>query len=119
MPAADADSQIQFGISLVPATEGLDRLRELVRAADGAGLDLLGIQDHPYQRRFLDPWSLIPTLLADTKRISFFTDVGNLPLRPPPVLAKAAASLGPLSARRFGLGVGAGGLPARVAAVWR
>ena len=25
-----------------------------MRAADGAGLDLVGIQDHPYQRRFLD-----------------------------------------------------------------
>jgi alkanesulfonate monooxygenase SsuD/methylene tetrahydromethanopterin reductase-like flavin-dependent oxidoreductase (luciferase family) len=40
----------------------------LVRAADAAGLDLVGIQDHPYQRRFLDTWSLIPTLLAEVVR---------------------------------------------------
>jgi alkanesulfonate monooxygenase SsuD/methylene tetrahydromethanopterin reductase-like flavin-dependent oxidoreductase (luciferase family) len=102
---------LRFGISLVPATERLDRIRELVRVADEAGLDLVGIQDHPYQHHFLDTWSLIPTLLAETKRISFFTDVANLPLRPPAVMAKAAASLDVLSGGRFELGLGAGGLP--------
>jgi alkanesulfonate monooxygenase SsuD/methylene tetrahydromethanopterin reductase-like flavin-dependent oxidoreductase (luciferase family) len=101
----------RFGISLVPATEQLDRIRELARAADGAGLDLVGIQDHPYQHHFLDTWSLIPALLAETERISFFTDVANLPLRPPAVMAKAAASLDVLSGGRFELGLGAGGLP--------
>jgi alkanesulfonate monooxygenase SsuD/methylene tetrahydromethanopterin reductase-like flavin-dependent oxidoreductase (luciferase family) len=101
----------QFGISLVPAVERLDRIRELAGVADGAGLDLVGIQDHPYQHRFLDTWSLIPTLLAETNRISLFTDVGNLPLRPPAVMAKAAASLDVLSGGRFELGLGAGGLP--------
>ena len=70
MAAGGAETAIQFGISLVPATERLDRLRELVRAADEAALDLIGIQDHPYQRRFLDTWSLIPALLTETKRIS-------------------------------------------------
>jgi alkanesulfonate monooxygenase SsuD/methylene tetrahydromethanopterin reductase-like flavin-dependent oxidoreductase (luciferase family) len=49
-----AEGAVQFGISLVPATERLDRTRELVRVADEAGLDLVGIQDHPYQRHFLD-----------------------------------------------------------------
>jgi alkanesulfonate monooxygenase SsuD/methylene tetrahydromethanopterin reductase-like flavin-dependent oxidoreductase (luciferase family) len=101
---------IEFGISVVPATERLDRIRELVRAADEAALDLVGIQDHPYQGRFLDTWSLIPTLLAETKRVSFFTDVANLPLRPPALMAKAAASLDVLSGGRFELGLGAGGL---------
>jgi alkanesulfonate monooxygenase SsuD/methylene tetrahydromethanopterin reductase-like flavin-dependent oxidoreductase (luciferase family) len=50
-------------------------------------------------------------LLAETKRVSFFTDVANLPLRPPAVMAKAAASLDVLSGGRFELGLGAGGLP--------
>ena len=105
-----SETRLQFGISLVPATERLDRIRELARGADEAGLDLIGIQDHPYQGRFLDTWSLIPTLLAETKRISFFTDVANLPLRSPAVMAKAAASLDMLSGGRFELGLGAGGL---------
>jgi hypothetical protein len=56
MSAAGADWSIQFGISVVPATERLDRVRELVRAADEAALDLVGVQDHPYQRHFLDTW---------------------------------------------------------------
>jgi alkanesulfonate monooxygenase SsuD/methylene tetrahydromethanopterin reductase-like flavin-dependent oxidoreductase (luciferase family) len=111
MAARGAETPIQFGISFVPATESLDRARELVHAADEVGLDLVGIQDHPYQRRFLDTWSLIPALLAETKRVSFFTDVANLPLRPPAVMAKAAASLDVLSGGRFELGLGAGGFP--------
>src|SRR6266516_2905315 len=101
---------MQFGISIVPDSETLDRTRELVRTADEAGLDLVGIQDHPYQHHFFDTWSLIPTLLAETERISFFTDVANLPLRPPAVMAKAAASLDVLSGGRFELGLGAGGV---------
>ena len=47
------------------------------RAANEGGLALVGIQDHPSQRHFFDTWSLIPTPLAETKRISFFTDVGE------------------------------------------
>jgi alkanesulfonate monooxygenase SsuD/methylene tetrahydromethanopterin reductase-like flavin-dependent oxidoreductase (luciferase family) len=108
---------MQVGIAIVPATEALDRIRELVRTADEAGLDLVGVQDHPYQRRFLDTWSLIGVLLAETKRIAFFTDVANLPLRPPAVMAKAAASLDVLSGGRFELGLGAGGFPDVIAAM--
>src|SRR5256714_3305481 len=115
MGAGGAETRIRFGISLVPATESLDRIRELVRAADEAALDLVGIQDHPYQRHFLDTWSLIPALLTETKRVSFFTDVANLPLRPPAVMAKAAATLDVMSGGRFELGLGAGGLPDLIA----
>jgi alkanesulfonate monooxygenase SsuD/methylene tetrahydromethanopterin reductase-like flavin-dependent oxidoreductase (luciferase family) len=104
-------SGLRFGIAVVPAIEALEADRQLVRVADEAGLDLVGIQDHPYQRHFLDTWSLIPTLAAETKRISFFTDVANLPLRPPAVMAKAAATLDVLSGGRFELGLGAGGIP--------
>ncbi len=110
MAAGGGQEPLHFGISVVPATERLDEVRELVHAADEAALDVIGIQDHPYQRHFLDTWSLMPTLLAETKRISFFTDVANLPLRPPAVMAKAAASLDVLSGGRFELGLGAGGL---------
>ena len=111
MAAAGANSLIQFGISLVPASDRLDSIRELTRVADDAALDLVGIQDHPYQGHFLDTWSLVATLLAETERISLFTDVANLPLRLPAVMAKAAASLDVLSGGRFELGLGAGGVP--------
>jgi alkanesulfonate monooxygenase SsuD/methylene tetrahydromethanopterin reductase-like flavin-dependent oxidoreductase (luciferase family) len=99
---------VRVGISVVPASAELDLIRELVRTADDSGLDVVGIQDHPYQGRFLDTWSLIPSLLAQTSRVSMFTDVANLPLRPPAMMAKAAATLDVLSAGRFDLGLGAG-----------
>jgi alkanesulfonate monooxygenase SsuD/methylene tetrahydromethanopterin reductase-like flavin-dependent oxidoreductase (luciferase family) len=98
----------EFGISVIPYSDSLDQTRELVRAADEAGLQLVGIQDHPDQRRFLDTFALLATLLAETRRISFFTNVANLPLRPPAMMAKAAASLDVLSGGRFELGLGAG-----------
>jgi alkanesulfonate monooxygenase SsuD/methylene tetrahydromethanopterin reductase-like flavin-dependent oxidoreductase (luciferase family) len=106
---------VRVGISVVPASAELDRIRELVRAADDTGLDVVGIQDHPYQGRFLDTWSLIPSLLAQTSRVSLFTDVANLPLRPPAMMAKAAATLDVLSGGRFDLGLGAGAFPEIVA----
>jgi alkanesulfonate monooxygenase SsuD/methylene tetrahydromethanopterin reductase-like flavin-dependent oxidoreductase (luciferase family) len=102
---------VELGISIVPWVDSLKRNRDLVRVADEGGLAFVGIQDHPYQHHFFDTWSLIPTLLAETSRISFFTDVANLPLRPPAVMAKAAASLDVLSGGRFELGLGAGGIP--------
>jgi alkanesulfonate monooxygenase SsuD/methylene tetrahydromethanopterin reductase-like flavin-dependent oxidoreductase (luciferase family) len=111
MAAGRSEGLTRFGISLVPAAEAIDRVLELVRVADESGLDLVGVQDHPYQRRFIDTWSLIPVLLTRTERISLFTDVANLPLRPPAVMAKAAASLDVLSGGRFELGLGAGGFP--------
>ena len=40
-----------------------------------AGFELVGIQDHPYQRRFLDTWTLIAFVLAQTSRITVFPDV--------------------------------------------
>ncbi|HZB78639.1 MAG TPA: LLM class flavin-dependent oxidoreductase, partial [Actinomycetota bacterium] len=61
--------------------------------ADEAGLDLIGIQDHPYQWRFHDTWTLIAYLAGRTSRVRFFPDVIDLPLRPPAILAKSAASL--------------------------
>jgi alkanesulfonate monooxygenase SsuD/methylene tetrahydromethanopterin reductase-like flavin-dependent oxidoreductase (luciferase family) len=103
-----AHQTAEIGISVVPFTDELDRIRDLVRVADEGGLALVGIQDHPYQRHFFDTWSLIPLLMAETTRVSFFTDVANLPLRPPAVMAKAAATLDVLSGGRFELGLGAG-----------
>src|SRR5206468_4596227 len=73
------------------------------------GLDYVAVQDHPYQRRFVDTWTLLSMIAASTTRVGLFPDVADLPLRPPAVLAKAAASLDVLSGGRFELGLGAGG----------
>lgn len=100
--------QLEFGLSIVPTSADLELPRSLARRADDVGLDLIGIQDHPYQWRYLETWSLISDLLARTERVRLFPDVANLPLRLPAMIAKQAASLDVLSGGRFELGLGAG-----------
>lgn len=104
----DYGRELEFGASVAPLADPPGFVERVVVAADRAGLDLVGIQDHPYQRRFLDTWTLISTLVPVTERVRFFPDVACLPLRPPAVLAKAAASLDVLSGGRVEMGLGAG-----------
>jgi alkanesulfonate monooxygenase SsuD/methylene tetrahydromethanopterin reductase-like flavin-dependent oxidoreductase (luciferase family) len=107
----------RFGLFLIPtAAEYPDLLRQ-VAAAERGGLDLIGIQDHPYQRRFLDTFALIGDLLARTERLRIFPAVANLPLRPPATLAKLAPSLDTISGGGFELGLGAGAFWDGVAAM--
>src|ERR687893_2119109 len=105
---ADYGRSLEFGAGVAPPADPPDWAARVAVAADRAGLELFGIQDHPYQRRFLDTWTLISTLVPLTERIRFFLDVACLPLRPPTVLAKAAASLDVLSGGRVEMGLGAG-----------
>ncbi|HEX5780988.1 MAG TPA: LLM class flavin-dependent oxidoreductase [Solirubrobacteraceae bacterium] len=97
---------VELGAFVVPSAE--DDVLAQVRAVEDAGLDLVGIQDHPYQRRFYDTFSLIAWLAAQTERVRLFPAVANLPLRHPAMLAKEAATIDVLSGGRFELGLGAG-----------
>src|ERR687891_2482144 len=99
-------SGLTFGYFLIP--NAADPLVETAREVERLGLDYVGVQDHPYQRRFVDTFALMSAILARTTRLRVFPDVANLPLRPPAVLAKTAASLDVLSGGRFELGLGAG-----------
>jgi alkanesulfonate monooxygenase SsuD/methylene tetrahydromethanopterin reductase-like flavin-dependent oxidoreductase (luciferase family) len=108
---------VEFGISFAPTWSDPAAILRLTQAADQAGFDLIGIQDHPYQWRFFDTWTLIAFLAARTERVRFFPDVANLPLRPPAMLAKAAASLDVLTGGRVELGLGAGAFWDAVAAM--
>jgi alkanesulfonate monooxygenase SsuD/methylene tetrahydromethanopterin reductase-like flavin-dependent oxidoreductase (luciferase family) len=103
----DYGRPLEFGISLAPNAADLDLIVEATRAADES-LDLIGIQDHPYQRRFLDTSVLLTTLAAATDRIRLFHDVACLPLRPPATMANEAAAIDIVSGGRFELGLGAG-----------
>ena len=97
-----------LGVFPVPLAASQDAVVEQVLLADRLGLDLIGIQDHPYQRRHLDAWTLLSYLAGRTERVTLFPDVANLPLRHPGVLAKSAATLDRLSGGRVELGLGAG-----------
>lgn len=99
---------LSFGVFPTPNAADLTTVLEAVHIADREGLDLVGVQDHPYQRRFVDALTLLATIAARTNRITVFPDVASLPLRPPPVLAKTAASIDVVSGGRFELGLGAG-----------
>ncbi len=104
----DYGKPLEFGVFPEPLADPPERVERLVGAAERLGLDLIGIQDHPYQRRFYDTWTLISYLAAKTERVRFFPDVANLPLRPPAMLAKAAASLDVLTRGRVEIGLGTG-----------
>src|SRR6266511_6420180 len=103
----DYGREVKFGYFLVP--NAADPLLSTAQQVERLGLDYIGVQDHPYQRRFVDAWTLLAMIAATTSRVGLFPDVANLPLRPPAVLAKAAASLDLLSGGRLELGLGAGG----------
>lgn len=113
----DLGHDLWFGVFLTPDAAQADTVVALARLADGLGLDLLGVQDHPYQPRFLDTWTLLAALAGQTERIRLVPDVLTLPLRPPAVLARAAASLDILSSGRLELGLGTGAFPDGIAAM--
>ena len=104
----DYGHDLQFGFFLDPSTGDPARTLEIARILDELGFDLIGIQDHPYQQNHFDALALMGVILGGTERIRVFPDVANLPLRPPAMLAKAAATLDQLSSGRFELGLGAG-----------
>jgi len=50
----DRGHDLWFGYFLTPDAAHADAIVERAQLADSLGLDLLGVQDHPYQPRFLD-----------------------------------------------------------------
>jgi alkanesulfonate monooxygenase SsuD/methylene tetrahydromethanopterin reductase-like flavin-dependent oxidoreductase (luciferase family) len=98
-----------FGIGLMPSAEGWEQALAHARYADDTGLDFIAVQDHPYNGGLLDTWTLLAYLAAETANVRLLPDVLNLPLRPPVMLAKAAASLDLLTGGRVEMGLGAGG----------
>lgn len=105
-----------FGVNVDPNTDRLEESYHRAALAETNGLDLITIQDHPYQKRFLDTWTLLSVLAARTTRIHLGTNVANVPLRSPAMLAKMAASLDVISGGRVELGIGAGAFWPAIAA---
>ena len=99
---------VRFGLNVDPNTGGLAIAERITAIADAAGLEYVGIQDHPYNAEFVDTLTMITWLAGQTSNVHFFPNVANLPLRPPALLAKQAATIDVLSGGRFELGLGAG-----------
>src|SRR6266540_3572353 len=77
----DYGREVRFGYFLIPTAA--DPLLATAQQVERLGLDYVGVQDHPYQRRFVDTWTLLAMIAAATSRVGVFPDVACLPLRPP------------------------------------
>ncbi|MDG4822839.1 LLM class flavin-dependent oxidoreductase [Asanoa sp. WMMD1127] len=104
----DYGHELLFGTFVTPRADAPERVVALAQVSEQAGLDLVTAQDHPYQAAFLDTWTLLSMIVGRTQRIRVSPNVANLPLRPPAVLARSAATLDLLSGGRVELGLGAG-----------
>jgi hypothetical protein len=113
----DYGHELQFGTFITPLADKADEVLELAKLTELVGLDLVTFQDHPYQPRFLDTWTLLSFIAAETSNLRVAPNVSNLPLRPPVVLARSVASLDILSGGRVELGLGSGAFWDAIAAV--
>ncbi|GMA22996.1 hypothetical protein GCM10025864_07550 [Luteimicrobium album] len=114
---SDYGHDLVFGSFLTPQAGSPDDVVGLAVLSEEVGLDLVTFQDHPYNAGFLDTWTLLSFAAARTERVHLSPNVANLPLRPPAVLARAAASLDLLSHGRAELGLGSGAFWDGVAAM--
>ncbi len=99
---------LQFGTFITPLNKEPETVVALAKRSEALGYDLVTFQDHPYQSAYLDTWTLLAWVAGQTERIHLSANVINLPLRPPAVLARSAASLDLLSGGRLALALGAG-----------
>jgi alkanesulfonate monooxygenase SsuD/methylene tetrahydromethanopterin reductase-like flavin-dependent oxidoreductase (luciferase family) len=113
----DYRQPLEFGTFLTPRNSPPNGPVEHAVLCEQLGYDLVTFQDHPYQPRFLDSWTLLTWVAARTDRVRVSGNVLNLPLRQPAVLARAAASLDLLSGGRFDLALGAGAFWAAIEAM--
>ncbi|QCR18987.1 LLM class flavin-dependent oxidoreductase [Agrococcus sp. SGAir0287] len=113
----DHGHPLRLGTFITPSAAHPERVVALAQISEDAGFDLVTFQDHPYQSAFLDTWTLLTYVAAETERVHLSPNVLNLPLRPAPVTARAAASLDLLSGGRLELGIGAGGFWDAIAAM--
>lgn len=97
-----------FGANIDPSASDPKEPFRRAQIADQNGLQLVTIQDHPYNRRFFDTWTLLAALAMKTERVHVGTNVISTPLRPPAMLSKMAATLDVLCDGRLELGIGAG-----------
>ncbi len=105
---SDYGHELEFGVFLTPEADAIGRVLENAQLAEVLGLDLVTLQDHPYQAKYADTWTLLSVLGARTSSIKLAPNVASLPLRPPVMLAKAAATLDLVTGGRVELALGAG-----------
>lgn len=106
-----------FGFGAHSVIDDGPELLRLTQQADRDGLDHFSLSDHPYIGARLDAYAAIGFVLGRTEHIAGLANVTNVPTRPAPMLARTVTSLSALSGGRIVLGMGAGGLWDRIAAM--
>lgn len=96
---------------MIPPNHGdRRRLESIARGAEAAGFDHLACGEHVFfHGACVNAFVLLAGAAAVTERIRLLSAVTLLPLYPPPLAAKLAATLACLSDGRLDLGVGVGG----------
>lgn len=104
----DYGHELLLGTQLNPPGDRAIDVIELARITEQVGLDMVSIADHPYWPETLDAVALLSVIVNETERVRVFANLFNLPLRPPPVLARTAVTLDIISGGRFELGLAPG-----------
>jgi hypothetical protein len=58
----DYGHPLEFGVFLPPGAAEFETTLRLARAADALGLELVSVQDHPYNAANLDAWTLLSVI---------------------------------------------------------
>ncbi len=103
---------LRFGI-LCLQDAPVPQLADRWRLAEQLGFDLLYVADHTGDYRglrgyWLDGWTVLTAMAAETTSIRIGTLVSNPILRHPVMLAKTAVAIDHLSSGRLELGIGTG-----------
>ena len=98
-----------FALNIDPYSAYIEDEIRIAKLADKHGIDIISMQDHPYNGSFLDTWTFLVYLASITEKVHVMTNVANIPLRFPVILAKAASTLDVITKGRVELGIGAGG----------
>ncbi len=93
----DYGHPLRFATFISPANSPAHRPVELAQHSERLGFDFVTFQDHPYQSSFLDTWTLLSWVAAQTERI------GVLP----------ASTCSPVDGRASGSGPASTGTPCR------
>lgn len=104
--------ELSFGVYVLQDAP-LPELRERWLEAEALGFEQIWVADHTQDFRtpsgvWFDAWVVLASMAEATTRVRIGTLVANPVLRPPAVLARAAASIDHLSGGRLELGLGTG-----------
>jgi len=105
---------LKLGLHLPQDGVNYEQIRKIALEAENAGLESFWLLDHLHaspraDSQFLECWTVLSALAAETKSIRLGALVLNINNRNPALLAKMATTLDQISNGRLEFGIGAGG----------